>query len=325
MKYRTLGKTGLKVSELGFGGWGIGGAWWSDAKDEDSIKSLEKAKELGITLFDSALQYGDGHSEALIGKIIKSDRDKFVITSKIPPKNFVYPPKVGSPVEEAFPSDWIVECTEKTLKNYGVDYIDLQQFHVWINSWGESEELIRAIEDLKKGGKVRAFGCSVNFPFDETDNAVPGMKSGLFDTIQIVYNIYEQDPEKEVFKVAAENNVGVIARCPLDEGALSGKITPDSVFPDGSFLDMYFKDERKKTVFDKADELSWLIKEGYAENLAEAAIRYVLSTPVVSTAIVGMRNPKHAEANWKAIEKGPLPADVVKRLEKHAWHHNFWT
>ena len=324
MKYRTMGKTGIKISELGFGGWGIGGDWWSGADDEESLKSLEQAKELGVTLFDSALQYGNGHSEMLIGRAIKDNRDKFVITSKIPPKNFVYPPKVGSPVEEAFPADWIVECTERSLKNFGVECIDLQQFHVWINSWGESDELRRAVEQLKKDGKIKAFGCSVNFPFDETDNAIPGMKSGLFDAIQIVHNIYEQAPEAEVFKVAEENNVGVISRCPLDEGALSGKITPETTFPEGSFLDTYFKDDRKAIVEQKAKELDWLMSEGHAENLAEAAIRYVLSHPAVSTAIVGMRNPKHAVANCKAIDKGPLPADVMKRLKKHAWPHNYW-
>jgi aryl-alcohol dehydrogenase-like predicted oxidoreductase len=324
MKYRTLGKTGVKVSELGFGGWGIGGDWWSDTNDEESVTSLELAKDLGITLFDSALQYGNGHSETLIGNAIKKDRNKFIITSKIPPKNFVYPPKPGSPVADAFPAEWIVECTERSLKHYGVDCLDLQQFHVWINDWGKSEELRRTVEKLKKDGKVKAFGCSINFPYDNSDNAIPDMKSGLFDAIQVVYNIYEQSPEMDVLQAAKENNVGVIARCPLDEGALGGKITPDSKFADGSFLDFYFKGDRKKEVYDKAKELDWLISEGHVASLPEGALRYVLSHPAVSTVIVGMRNGKHATANCAAADKGPLSTEVLKRLKNHAWHHNYW-
>ena len=235
----------MKVSELGFGGWGIGGDWWKDANDEESTRSLELAKELGITLFDSALAYGNGHSENLIGNVIKKDRDRFIITSKIPPKSFVFPPKPGSPVKEAFPADWIVECTERSLKNYGVDCIDLQQFHVWLNDWGKSEELRNAVEKLKRDGKVKAFGCSINFPYGDSDNAVPDMKSGLFDVVQVVYNIYEQDPERDVFRTATECNVGVIARCPLDEGSLSGKITPDFEIRRGQLSRLLFQGRQK--------------------------------------------------------------------------------
>jgi aryl-alcohol dehydrogenase-like predicted oxidoreductase len=313
----------MKVSELGFGGWGIGGAWWSGADDNESLKSLEQAKELGVNFFDSALNYGDGHSEHLIGKAIKSDRDQFIVTSKMYPKNNVFPPQYGTPVEEAYPPEWVVECTDRALKNYGLDYIDLQQFHVWINEW-ENDELLTTIDKLKREGKFRACGCSINFPYEQKDNGIPGIESGLFDTVQVVYNIYEQGPEQDVLKAAEKHNVGVIARSPLDEGALTGKITPDTEFPEGSFLDTYFKDDRKQVVYDKAQELNWLIEEGYVESLAEAAIRYVLSHQAVSSAIVGMRNPKHAKANAVAVDRGPLPQEALQRLKKHAWHHNYW-
>lgn len=324
MKYRTLGRTGLKVSELGFGGWGIGGDWWNDADDKESLKSLEMATELGINFFDSALGYGNGHSEALIGKVIKGNRDKYVITTKIPPKNFVFPPKPGSNIKEVFPSDWIIECTEKSLKNYDVDCINLQQFHVWINDWTDNEELRNAVLKLKKDGKIRAMGVSVNFPYDKHDNAVPAMEQGLFDTVQVVYNIFQQEPATDVFKTAKKYNIGVIPRCILDEGALTGKISPDTKFPEGSFLGAYFKDDRKKIVYDKARELSWLVDEGYAGSLAEAATRFTISDPVVSSAIAGMRNPKHANANCLAVDKGPLPKEALERLKKHAWPHNYW-
>ncbi len=324
MNYRTLGKTGIKVSELGFGGWGIGGDWWSGSDDKESLKSLEMAKELGINFFDSALGYGNGHSETLIGQAIKENRDKYIITTKIPPKNYVFPAQPGSSIKDVYPADWLIECTEKSLKNFDVDYIDLQQFHVWINDWTDNEEMLRTVEKLKKEGKIRAMGVSINFPYDNTDNGIPGMESGLFDTVQVVYNIYQQEAENDVFKSAEKYNVGVIPRCILDEGALTGKITPDSQFLEGSFLETYFKEDRRKIVQEKAKEMNWLIEEGYAATLAEAATRFVFSNSVVSSAIAGMRNPKHASANCEAAGKGPLPKEAVKRLKKHHWPHNYW-
>ena len=324
MKYRILGKTGMRVSELGFGGWGIGGDWWSGADDRESLRSLELAKDLGINFFDSALVYGNGHSEKLIGKAVEGNRDAYIVTSKIPPKNFVFPAKLGTPMKEAYPADWIMECTEKSLKSFGLDCIDLQQFHVWINEWTDVEEWIAAVEKLKRDGKIRAFGCSVNFPYSDDDNAVPPVEKGLFDAVQIVYNIYQQEPQRDLFKTAQAHNVGVIARCILDEGAITGKITPETSFPPGSFLDTYFSGDRKKTVYEKAQELQWLVTEGYAQTLAEAATRFVLSSPAVSTAIAGMRNPNHAEANCAAVDKGPLPQEALDRLKEHEWPHNYW-
>jgi aryl-alcohol dehydrogenase-like predicted oxidoreductase len=314
----------MKVSELGFGGWGIGGDWWSGADDNESLKSLELAKELGINFFDSAVTYGNGHSENLIGKVVKDDRDKYIVTTKIPPKNFVFPPEPGSNIKDTYPADWIIETTENSLKSFSLDYIDVQHFHVWINEWAEDEELLKAVEKLKKEGKIRALGVSINFPYGEKDNAIPGMESGLFDVVQVVYNIYQQEPEDDIFPAAEKNNVGVVCRCILDEGALTGKITPDTRFPGGSFLDGYFKDNRKQIVYEKAQELMWLVNEGHAETLAEAATRFAISNPAVSSAIAGMRNPKHARANCEGAEKGPLPKEVLKRLKKHAWHHNYW-
>jgi len=324
MKYRTLGKTGLKVSELGFGGWGIGGDWWSDSDDAESIRSLELAKELGINFFDSALGYGNGHSEELIGQLVKKEKEKFVVTTKIPPKNYTWPAKPGTPLEEVFPSDWIIECTEKSLKNYGLEQIDLQMFHVWLNEWTDKEEWINAVEKLKREGKIAHFGASISFPYDENETGIEAMDKGLFEVIQIVYNIYEQDPQKDLFVSARKNNVGIVARCPLDEGALTGKIGPGMKFAEGSFLSSYFKDDRLETVQQKAEELNWLIEEGYAENLAEAAIRFSVSDDVVSSSIVGMRKPEHAKANCAAIDKGVLPDSVLDRLKKHHWHHNYW-
>ncbi len=324
MIYRKLGNTGLEVSALGFGGWGIGG--WEGAEDAESLRSIEMAMDMGVTLFDSALGYGNGHSEALIGKVIRSkpDRDRYIVTSKIPPKNYVFPAQPGSPVAEAYPADWIVECTEKSLKNFGLDVIDIQHFHVWTNDWDQGDEWKEAIERLKAEGKIRLFGPSINFPYSEADDGIAMMNDGRFDIMQVVHNIYQQEPESDIFPAAEKNGVGIIARCPLDEGALSGKITPETVFPEGSFLETYFKEDRKKIAYEKAQAMNWLMEEGFAGSLAEAALRYSISFPAVSSTIAGMRNPKHAEANCAAIEKGPLPEEVLVRLKAHAFDHNWW-
>ena len=307
MLYRTLGKTGLKVSALGFGGWGIGAAGWAVESDEESSKSIRQAMEYGVNFFDSALGYGNGHSEMLIGQAVKGKQDQYVVTSKIPPKNYTWPQVPGTPVSEAYPKDWIIECTEKSLKNYGLDYIDVQQCHVWLNEWTDSDEWKEAVELLKKQGKIRFFGASINFPYGPEDDAVPSMNAGCLDTVQVVHNIYQQEPEGDVFVAAEKSNTGIIVRCPLDEGSLSGKITPDSVFAEGSFLDGYFKDDRKRIVYEKAQAMNWLMEEGFADSLAEAALRYCISFPVVSGIVVGMRSSKHTKENCVAIEKGLCP------------------
>ena len=322
MLYRELGKTGLKISALGFGGWGIGA--WDVSSDEESIRSIKSAMEFGVNFFDSALGYGNGHSESLIGQCVKGQQDKYIVTSKIPPKNYMWPQEPGTPISEAYPKDWIIECTEKSLKNFGLDYIDLQQFHVWLNEWDDQDEWKEAIDLLKSQGKIRFFGASINFPYTGEDDAVSSMDKGLLDSVQCVYNIFQQEPQQDVFPAAERNGVGVIARCPLDEGALTGKITPDTKFKEGDFQDTYFKDDRKQIAYDKVQAMKWLIDEGFAESMTEAALRYCLSFPMVSSLIVGMRSSKHTGDNCRAVEKGPLPAEAIERLKAHAFNKNWW-
>lgn len=325
MKYRKFGGTGLEVSALGFGAWGIGGNDWVGASDTESLRSIQTAMEQGVNFFDTALGYGNGHSEELIGQGISGNRHRWIVATKIPPKNYCWPAMPDVPMSEVFPKDWIIECTEKSLKNLKTDYIDIQQFHVWTNGWVEEEEWKQTVLQLKRDGKIRFFGASIHFPYSDYNNALPGLDSGCLDSVQVVHNIYQQEAEKNVFPKAKQTSKGIIVRCPLDEGSLSGKITPDSVFPEGSFLENYFKGNKKIEAFEKANALNWIIEEGYASNLSEAAIRYCLSFSEVSSAIVGMRNSKHTEANCVAVDKGPLPAEALKRLKAHAWPHNFWS
>ncbi len=322
MRYRPLGKTGMEISEISFGAWGIGGDWWQGAQDDESLESLRIALELGVNFIDTAPNYGNGHSEKLVGEAVRRAAQPVYVATKINPKNFTWPAASGTPLGDVFPKDWIIESTEKSLKNMGLEQIDLQQFHVWLDEWADQDEWKEAVVRLKEQGKVKAFGLSLNYPL-EPDYGAEAIKTGLIETCQVVYNIYEQVPAAGLFPLALERGVGIIVKSSLDEGALTGKITPDTVFPEGSFQDFYFKGDRKREVQERARALEFLV-HGDVESLAEGALRFCLSHPAVSTVIVGMRRPEHTRVNLKASDKGPLPPEDLDRLKEHAWPHNFW-
>ena len=324
MQYRRLGKAGFDVSEIGYGGWCIGGDWWKGSTDQDALDSINAAIDLGVTFIDTALGYGDGHSEHLIGQVLASREEDVYVGTKIPPQNFNFAPAPGDAVEDAFPAEWIVECTEKSLRNLGVERLDLQMLHVWLDEWADRDEWKETVIELKQQGKVGAFGLSLVFPL--TDAHVPhqAIDTGLVDVCQVVHNIYQQEAEDKLFPLVAQADVGVIARCPLDEGSLSGKLTPETCFPEDDWRNDYFCGDRLAECCGRASQLQWLIEDGEAASLPEAALRYVLSYPAVSTVIVGMRKLKHVRANTAAADKGPLSQAARERLKEHAWSHNFW-
>lgn len=322
MQYRKLGKTGLMISEIGFGAWGIGGGWWKGADEAAAIKSLHLAIDHGVNFIDTALGYEN--SENLVGKVLGSRSERIYVSSKVPPKNYVFPAVPGSDIKEAYPKEWIIECTEKSLKQLGIECLDIQLMHVYVNSWADSDEWKEAARLLKEQGKIKFFGSSINFPYSNQDDGISAMESGGLEVCEVVYNIYQQEPNADILPAAQKNGVGIIARCPLDEGALTGKITPESVFPEGSFLETYFKGERKQIAYEKCQEMQWLMDEGHADSIPEAALRFCLSHQAVSTVIVGMRNPKWVPVNAAASDKGPLPQEVLERLKEHAFDHNWW-
>jgi aryl-alcohol dehydrogenase-like predicted oxidoreductase len=322
MKYRTLGRTGYQVSEIGFGAWGIGGDWWKGSDDEESLASVKLALDYGVNFIDTAHNYGNGHSETLVGRAVREAGERVYVASKIPPKNYTWPASEGTPMEDVYPAEWIIECTETSLKRLGLEQIDLHQFHVWRDEWAELDEWKEVVQKLKQSGKVGAFGISLNYPLEGV-YAESAVRSGMIDVLQMTYNIFEQEAQTAIFPMAEELNIGIIAKSPLDEGALTGKITPETEFEAGGFLDTYFKDDRKQEVWDRVQALGFLLKDEKA-TLADAALRFCLSKPVVSSLIVGMRNPKHVEANVRASDRGPLPKEDLSELEDHAWPHNFW-
>lgn len=317
MKYRQLGKTGLRVSEIGFGAWGIGGEWGSK-DDDEAIAALRKAFELGVTFYDTALGYGSGHSEQLIHQALGRHRSEMVIASKIPPKTWRWPATPKDPLEKVFPESWIIECTEKSLKNLGTDYLDVQQLHTWVDEYTKHEELYSAFDKLKAQGKVRHFGVSVN-DWDPY-GGVGLVKTGKVESIQVIYNIFEQRPEEELFPAALEKNVGIIVRVPFEEGLLTGTLKGD--WPKGDWRAKWLTPERLKEGNDRVEKLKDFLSPNIP-TLAQLALRFTLEHPAVSTVIPGMRKISRVAENCAASDAKPLSKEVLADLKKHAFVHGW--
>jgi len=314
MKYRRFGRTGWMVSEIGYGMWGMGG--WSGSDDAESLQSLRRSVELGCNFFDTAWAYGQGHSERLLGQLLRQHPDqKLYVATKIPPKNFKWPSRREYHLDDCFPPEHIVDYTRRSLANLGVETIDLIQFHTWEDAWLADGRLARALEDLHSRGLVKAVGISLNRW--ETWNGLQAVRSGLIDAVQVIYNIFDQNPEDELFPACREMQVAVIARVPFDEGSLTGTLTLDSRWPKGDWRNTYFVPENLKASVERAGRLKPLLPEGM--NMAEMALRFILSNPDVSTVIPGMRRLRHVESNLACSQAGPLPSELLAELRKHRW------
>jgi aryl-alcohol dehydrogenase-like predicted oxidoreductase len=322
MRYRKLGRTGLEVSEIGYGAWGIGGKQWKGGTDDESVRALRRAFELGLNFIDTALAYGDGHSETLVGEVVRDAPHRVYVATKVPPKNRVWPAAPGSDIKDVFPYEYIVASTEESLRNLQVDIIDLQQLHVWDPGWTDRDEWKRAFEDLKRDGKIRFNGVSIND--HQPDSALGVVASGLIDTVQVIYNIFDQSPEENLFPAAQKYNVGVLARVPLDEGSLTGSITENSAFEGDEFRAFYFRGNRKKEVVEHVSALQADL-EGATGSLPEVALRFCLSHPAVSTVIPGMRKVRNVESNCRVSDLGPLEEAWLQKLRKHAWNKNYYS
>jgi aryl-alcohol dehydrogenase-like predicted oxidoreductase len=321
VNYRRLGRTGIEVSEIGFGAWGIGGRQWLGGDDAESLRALRRALELGINFIDTALAYNEGHSERLVGAVVRESRGRVWIATKVPPKNRVWPAQPGVGIAEVFPYGYIVESTETSLRNLGVETIDVQQLHVWSPEWTGREDWRRAVEDLKASGKIRHFGISINA--HQPDTALEAIATGLVDTVQAIYNIFDRTPENRLFPECLKHDVGVLARVPLDEGALTGTIREDTEFEPSDFRAGYFRGDRKRQVAERVAALEKDLRD-VPGSLAQIALRFCLSHPAVSTVIPGMRKVANVEANASVSAAGPLSEEVLTRLKKHAWTKNFY-
>ncbi|MFI5058557.1 MAG: aldo/keto reductase [Candidatus Acidiferrales bacterium] len=318
MNYRRFGRTGWKVSEMGYGMWGMAG--WTGSQDTESLDSLQRAIDLGCNFFDTAWAYGNGHSEELLGKILRNNASnppgkKLYTATKIPPKNRRWPSRPEFSLDESYPPDYIEEYLKKSLKNIGVETLDLIQFHTWEDGWLDDARLPRVVEKLRKDGKVRAVGISINRW--EPWNGVRAVRDGVVDAVQVIYNIFDQNPEDELFPACREKDVAVIARVPFDEGTLTGTLTLDSKWPKGDWRNTYFVAENLKASVAHAGALKPLLRDGLT--MPEMALRFILNNKDVSTIIPGMRKRRHVEANIAAGVRGPLNAALHAELCKHRW------
>ncbi len=324
MKYRTLGRTGCTVSEIGFGAWGIGGAMWQGGDDDAALAALAAAFDLGVTFVDTAFAYGDGHSERLVGRAVAARREPIVIATKVPPADRVWPAKPGVRLAQVFAADYVKRMAETSARNLGRP-VDLLQFHVWRDEWladPEWQRVERTLADLIAAGTIRHVGIS-NTEHDPLSALEAVRRCDLVECLQVIYNIFDQSPQRALLPACRERNVGVIARVPFDEGGLTGAIRPGVTFPPGDWRRRYFRDDRPAEVERHVARLRpALLRE--SATLADGALRFCLSDDAVHTVIAGMRTAEHARANAAASDGRRLSPALLTELKEHSWERNYY-
>jgi aryl-alcohol dehydrogenase-like predicted oxidoreductase len=318
MRLRPFGRLGWPVSEVGYGLWGMGG--WTGSNDDESLAALDRAITQGCTFFDTALVYGNGKSEQLLGRVLAGHRHaKLFVATKVPPKNMKWPALASYAAEDVFPADHMRRSTETSLRNLGLTSVDLQQTHVWSDAWAQDDGWQRAVDDLKREGLIRGFGISVNRW--EPANVIAALRTGLVDSVQVVYNVFDQNPEDELFPVCRELGVAVIARVPFDEGSLTGAMHRGMTWPEGDWRNLYFTPERLDTTLTRVEALRAEVPPGMT--LPEMALRFILGNPDVSTVIPGMRRATHVDANLAASDGRPLAGSTMAALGRHRWTRTY--
>jgi aryl-alcohol dehydrogenase-like predicted oxidoreductase len=320
MKYKTLGKTGINVSRIGFGAWAIGSSWGKQ-DEKDSIAALHKAIDLGINFIDTALGYGDGKSERIIGKVLKERNEEVFVASKIPATPGTWPPDPYAKIEERYPSNYLREQTERSLQHLGLETIDVMQLHTWTRAWNQNPIALEEMQKLKKEGKIRNIGIST--PEHDQNALVQLIREGYLDTVQLIFNIFEQEPAAELLPAAQEHGTGVIVRVALDEGMLTGKYDKGHQFPEDDFRSKYFAGDRLERSVERVNKIKEEIK-GSDFTMPQAALKFVLAHPAVSTVITGIRDERQAQLNAETAELPDMPDELVSRLQAHAWNKGFW-
>lgn len=321
MNYRQFGRTDWSVSDIGYGMWGMGS--WSNSNDTESLESLQYAIDLGCNFFDTAYVYGEGRSENLLGQVVRANPAKRIYTAtKVPPKNLQWPAAADSTLMESYPPDHVEEYVHRSLENAGLQQFDLVQLHTWNDEWMRDDRWFYKLDDLKSQKLLNTIGLSLNRW--EPWNGVKAVRSGQVDAIQVIYNIFDQNPEDELFPACREMKVAVIARVPFDEGTLTGTLTKDSKWPEGDWRNTYFLPENLNPSVDRAEEIRKALQEWNREHstnitMPELALRFILTNDDVTTIIPGMRKLSHVESNIKASDEGPLSSDLVKKLREFRW------
>ena len=321
MNYRQFGRTDWNVSDVGYGMWGMGS--WSNSDDNESLSSLQASVDLGCNFFDTAYAYGEGRSENLLGQIVRSNPGKRLYTAtKVPPKNLQWPALPDSTLMESYPPDHVEEFVHRSLENAGLQQFDLVQLHTWSDDWMRDDRWFYKLDDLKSQKLLKAIGLSINRW--EPWNGVRAVQSGQVDAVQVIYNIFDQNPEDELFPACREHKVAVIARVPFDEGTLTGTLTKESKWPEGDWRNNYFTPENLNPSVDRAEELKKMLGEWNREHstnirMPELALRFILSNTDVTTIIPGMRKLSHVESNIEASDEGALDKELLKKLREFRW------
>ena len=325
MKYRKFGKFNWQISEIGFGAWAIGGTMWGPQNDDDSIKALHKAIDLGVNFIDTAQGYGAGHSEELIGKVLKERSEEMYVATKVPPQGYApWPPPDNYDSRKSFPAEYIIEECEKSLKRLQRDYIDIYQFHTWASAFNIRDEWFEAMDKLRDQGKIRAIGVSVH---DTTpDSVIASLVNDRVDAVQVIYNIFEQYPQFNLLPIAQKKGTGIIVRVPFDEGSLTGKFTEQTTFPEGDVRQNYFRGNNLRVVVKRVKEIEIFKNEKKHSNwsMAEYALRFCLSHQGISTVIPGIRNVRQAEMNTTVSDGVLLGSEELEDLKKFYWRRDFW-
>jgi aryl-alcohol dehydrogenase-like predicted oxidoreductase len=320
MKYRTLGRTGIKVSEIGFGAWAIGGNW-GPQNESDSIAALHRALDLGVNFIDTAAGYGNGRSERLIAKVLQDRKERIYVATKTPPDAGPWPPTPYCRAEERFPEKYLRQNVEERLRNLNTDCLDILQLHTWTRAWNKNPTPLEVLKKLKDEGKIRYIGVST--PEDDQNSLIDLMRGGYLDVVQVIYNIFEQEPAAELLPTAAEHNVGVIVRVALDEGSLTGKYPANHEFPPDDFRSKYFAGDRIARTVERVERIRDEIKST-GLTLSQVALKFAFSHPAVSTVIAGIRSVQQAEANVAVSDLEDLSDDLLMRLRQHQWRRALW-
>ncbi|MDX3323727.1 aldo/keto reductase [Streptomyces sp. ME02-6979-3A] len=320
MRYRELGRSGLRVSEIGYGAWGIGASSWVGATEDESVRALNRAVDLGVNFIDTARGYGE--SERIVGRVVRERAgDDILVATKVPPKNRTWPAPGGVDPDDAFPGDHIRTSLETSLCASGLDHFDVLQFHVWNDEWIGRGNWLETVDALKQEGKIRLFGVSVND--HQPGTALVLVRSGVVDSVQVIYNVFDQSPADALLPACEKHGVGVIVRVALDEGGLTGRITAGTTFPEGDWRNRYFRDDRPAQVEQRVAAI--VADLGIApDEIAENALRFVLSSPAVSTVIPGMRSVRNVERNTALSDGRTLTAGQLATLAGHRWQRDFY-